>query len=187
MMKSPPLSMRRAAVLLVGSLSLLAAGCVTPSERGDAVSKPLLASSSDTSSAPRATGSNFGVRYIFAKTFVHDLDAMAAFYERVLGVIPNNRHQSKMFGRAIDEITFQASYPGGPALTLIKYMDSTGPTAGEAVQGFVTDDLEGLVARAIAAGGTVPEPIREIPGFGIKVAFVLDPEGHVNEVIQMLP
>jgi len=91
-----------------------------------------------------------------------------------------------MFGREIDEITYQSSYPGGPALTLIKYLDSAGPTAGEAVQGFMTDDLEAVVARALANGGSVPEPIRPVPGFGIKVAFVLDPEGHLNEVIEML-
>lgn len=134
---------------------------------------------------PRPTGTNLGITYLFAKTFVHDLDAMAAFYENVLGLIPFGRHQDEMFGRKIDEITYQSSYPGGPALTLIKYLDSTGPVAGEAVQGFMSDDLEALVARALAHGGSVPEPIKDVPGFGLKVVFVLDPEGHVNEVIQM--
>lgn len=135
---------------------------------------------------PRPSGSNLGMTYIFAKTFVHDLDAMASFYENVFGLVPFGRHQDAMFGRKIDEITFQASYPGGPALTLIKYLDSTGPQAGEAVQGFMTQDLEAVVERALALGGSVPDPIREVPDFGLKVAFVLDPEGHVNEVIQML-
>jgi predicted enzyme related to lactoylglutathione lyase len=133
----------------------------------------------------RPTGSNLGMTYIFAKTFVHDLDAMANFYQNVLGLIPNNRHQDQMFGRPIDEITFQASYSGGPALTLIKYLDSDGPLAGEAVQGFMTDDLEAVVERTLAHGGSVPEPIRDIPEFGLKVAFIIDPEGHINEVIQM--
>lgn len=136
-------------------------------------------------SDPRPSGSNLGMTYIFAKTFVHDLDAMASFYENVLGLIPFNRHQDVMFGRKVDEITFQSSYPGGPALTLIKYMDSTGPMAGEAVQGFMSDNLEALVERALAHGGSVPDPIREIPQFGIRVVFVLDPEGHLNECIQM--
>jgi predicted enzyme related to lactoylglutathione lyase len=137
-------------------------------------------------SDPRPSGSNLGMTYIFAKTFVHDLDAMAQFYEAVFGLIPFGRHQDMMFGRAIDEITYQASYPGGPALTLISYCDSSLPLAGEAVQGFMTADLEAVVARAIELGGSVPEPIREVPGFNLRVAFVLDPEGHVNEVIQML-
>ncbi|WP_395332023.1 VOC family protein [Novosphingobium sp. BL-8H] len=134
----------------------------------------------------RPTGSLLGMTYMFAKTFVHDLEAMGKFYETVLGLVPFARHQDEMFGRKIDEIMYQASYPGGPALTLIKYVDSTGPQVGEAVQGFVATDLEGVVERALANGGTVPGPIREIPEYGIKVVFVLDPEGHINEVIQML-
>ena len=134
---------------------------------------------------PRPTGTGLGMTYIFAKTFVHDLDAMASFYENVFGLVPFGRHQDEMLGRKIDEVTYQASYPGGLALTLIKYLDSTAPTAGEAVQGFMSDNLEALVERALAHGGSVPDPIREVPGFGLKVVFVLDPEGHVNEVIQM--
>jgi predicted enzyme related to lactoylglutathione lyase len=137
-------------------------------------------------SDPRPFGTTRATQYGFAKTFVHDLDAMASFYEEVLGLIPFNRHQDVMLGRQIDEITYQSTYQGGPALTLIKYMDSKGPQAGEAVQGFITEDLEALVERAKRAGGAVPEPIRTIADFGIKVAFVLDPEGHVNEVVQML-
>lgn len=134
----------------------------------------------------RPTGSNHGMTYVFSKTFVRDLDAMARFYESVLGLIPFNRHKDKMFGREIDEITYQASYPGGPALTLISYTDGNAPAAGEAVQGFITQDLEAACARAIAAGGSVPEPIRTVPEFGIKVAFIIDPEGRINEVIEML-
>jgi predicted enzyme related to lactoylglutathione lyase len=82
-------------------------------------------------------------------------------------------------------VTYQSSYPGGPALTLIKYLDSTAPTAGEAVQGFMSDDLEALIERALAHGGSVPDPIKDVPEFNLRVTFVLDPEGHVNEVIQM--
>jgi predicted enzyme related to lactoylglutathione lyase len=71
-------------------------------------------------------------------------------------------------------------------LTLIKYMDSLGPALGEAVQGFTTTDIEALVRRAQSMGGSLPEPIRHIEALRIKVAFVVDPEGHVNEVVQML-
>ncbi|WP_380879244.1 hypothetical protein ACFB49_21170 [Sphingomonas sp. DBB INV C78] len=135
---------------------------------------------------PRPFGTTRATQYSFAKTFVHDLDAMAKFYEEVFGLIPFGRHQDVMFGRAIDEITFQSTYQGGPALTLIQYLDSAGPSAGEAVQGYVTEDLDALVDRARKAGGTIPEPIREISEFSIRVGFVLDPEGHVNEVVQMM-
>jgi predicted enzyme related to lactoylglutathione lyase len=124
--------------------------------------------------------------YVFAKTFVADLDAMGRFYAEVFGLVENNRHTDVMFGRPISEITYKASAPrqtGG--LTLISYLDGNPPAAGEAVQGFVTHDIEALCERALAAGGSLPEPIREIAQFGIKVAFVIDPEGHINEVIEM--
>lgn len=135
---------------------------------------------------PRPAGSNFGMTYMFAKTFVADLAAMARFYEAVLGLIPFARHQDMMLGRPISEIMYQASYPGGPAFTMISYTDGNPPPPGEAVQGFVATDLAATCERAIAHGGTVPQPIREVPEYGIKVAFILDPEGHVIEAIEMI-
>jgi len=134
---------------------------------------------------PRPTGSNHGMTYMFAKTFVRDLEAMGKFYEAVLGVIPMFRHSDDMLGRPIEEIGYMASYPGGPALTLITYTDGNPPEVGEAVQGFTTDNLAAACERALSHGGTVPQPIREIPEFGIKVAFILDPEGHIIEVVEM--
>jgi predicted enzyme related to lactoylglutathione lyase len=134
----------------------------------------------------RPHGATRDALYGFSKVFVHDLDAMARFYEEVFGLVPFNRHQDTMLGREIDEITYQATSAGGASLTLIKYMDSIGPVIGEAVQGFTTTDIEALVRRAQAMGGSLPEPIRHIEAFHIKVAFVEDPEGHVNEVVQML-
>lgn len=133
----------------------------------------------------RPSGATRDAQYGFSKIFVHDLDAMAAFYEEVFGLIPFGRHQDEMFGRKIDEITYQATYPGGSSLTLIKYLDSKKPLAGESVQGFSTTDIQALVRRAQAAGGRIPEPIRRIEAFKLDVVFILDPEGHVNEVVQL--
>jgi len=133
----------------------------------------------------RPHGFTRDAQYGFSKVFVHDLDAMAAFYEEVFGLVRFNRHQDVMFGREIDEISFQATSAGGGSLTLISYLDSKGPTAGESVQGFTTSDIDALVARAEKAGGKLAEPIRRIDEFALRVAFVLDPEGHVNEVVQL--
>ncbi len=135
----------------------------------------------------RPSGTTRDAQYGFSKVFVHDLDGMAAFYQEVFGFIPFMRHKDIMLGRQIDEITYQATYPGGSSLTLIKYSDSTRPTAGESVQGFTTSDIEALVKRAKAAGGSLPEPIRRMDDMKLSVAFVLDPEGHVNEVVQLDP
>ena len=136
-------------------------------------------------SDPRPHGFTRDAQYGFSKVFVHDLDGMATFYEEVFGLVPFNRHKDVMLGREIDEITYQATAPSGGSLTLIHYIDSTRPASGESVQGFTTTDIEALVKRAKAAGGHIPEPIRQIEQFGIRVVFVLDPEGHVNEVVQM--
>lgn len=133
----------------------------------------------------RPYGNTRGMQYVFSKVFVHDLDAMARFYEEVFGLIPFNRHCDDMLGRQIDEITYQSTMEGGPALTLIKYLDSTGPVAGESVQGFITADIDALVERAKAADGKVPEAVRRIEEFGLRVVFVLDPEGHINEIVQL--
>lgn len=122
---------------------------------------------------------------VFCKVFVHDLAAMAAFYEEVFGLVRIFEHSDDMMGRAISEISFGAGYPGGTELTLIHYHDSVGPIAGESVVGFTTTDLDTCMARARAAGGTVHEPIKRLDQFGITVAFVMDPEGHVNEVVQL--
>jgi predicted enzyme related to lactoylglutathione lyase len=133
----------------------------------------------------RPSGATSDAQYVFSKIFVHDLDEMASFYEAVFGLVRFNRHQDQMLGRAIDEISYQSTYPGGSALTLIKYMDSRGPSNGESVQGFTTTDINALVERAKAAGGTIPEVVRRIEEFGLHVVFVLDPEGHINEVVQL--
>ena len=133
----------------------------------------------------RPHGATRDAQYGFSKVFVHDLDGMAAFYEEVFGLVRFNRHQDVMFGRKIDEISFQATSPGGGALTLIRFLDSTAPIAGDSVQGFTTTDIEALMQRAKEAGGRIPDPLRRIEEFDLQVVFVLDPEGHVNEVVQM--
>ena len=133
----------------------------------------------------RAFGVTKDAMPVFCKVFVHDLPAMAAFNEEVFGLVRIFEHSDEMMGRMISEISYGAGYPGGTELTLIHYHDSLAPMAGESVIGFTTTNLDSCVARAKAAGGTVHEPIKRIDQFGITVAFIMDPEGHVNEVVQL--
>lgn len=133
----------------------------------------------------RPFGATKDAQFGFSKVFVHDLSAMDAFYKEVFGLVELFRHDDAIMGRPISEIGYQATYQGGPSLTLMTYLDSSGPLAGESVQGFTTNDIDALVARALAAGGTLPEPVRRVEDFHLSVAFVLDPEGHVNEVVQL--
>lgn len=134
---------------------------------------------------PRRFGVTKDAMPVFCKVFVHDLPAMADFYEEVFGLVRIFEHSDDMMGRMISEISFGAGYPGGTELTLIHYHDLTAPIAGELVVGFTTTDLNACILRAKAAGGRVHEPIKRLDQFGITVAFIMDPEGHVNEVVEL--
>ena len=52
---------------------------------------------------------------------------------------------------------------------------------------YVLADTIADIERAKAAGGRLPEPNRRMDDMKLSVAFVLDPEGHVNEVVQLDP
>jgi len=54
------------------------------------------------------------------------------------------------------------------------------------IQGFITDDLEAFVERALTAGGAVVDAPWDSVEHGVKVAFVTDVEGHLIEVVQMI-
>lgn len=123
--------------------------------------------------------------FSFTKLLVNDLEATHAFYSSVCGLVEQFRYQSDIEGRAISEICYAPTSPGGGALALLKYLD--GPAAGsdELILGFTTDDLEAFIARAEAAGGSVAEPPRDMADLNMRVAFVKDCEGHLIEVVQM--
>jgi predicted enzyme related to lactoylglutathione lyase len=128
--------------------------------------------------------SHFG----FCKLVVDDLERSADFYRRVFGLADWKRvshDNSATTGGPIDEITFRSTAAGGPSLTLIKLVDRAPPQSGEAIMGFLTSDLEALLDRAAAAGGSIATPLRDMPDHGVKVAFVKDPEGHLLEVVEL--
>jgi predicted enzyme related to lactoylglutathione lyase len=122
----------------------------------------------------------------FTKLQVADLANCAAFYTRVAGLTEQTRVSTDNGGRRLSEIIFNATTPGGASFVLIHYHDSPKPVVGESILGFQTRDLDGFVARAIEAGGSVVREAWEMPEMKIRVAFVADPEGHVIELVQPL-
>ncbi len=48
------------------------------------------------------------------------------------------------------------------------------------------DDADAYAARAEELGGKSMGPAQEVPGFGIKVGGLIDPEGNIIGVIQSL-
>ena len=111
---------------------------------------------------------------------------MAAFYGEVYGLNPFDRIQSSIGDEPIDEIMLGTTDAHTDGVILLKYTERKPPENGEIILGFLTDDLEGVYERVLAAGGGIHAPIKDEPDTPYKVGFVKDPEGHLAEVVQML-
>ena len=127
--------------------------------------------------------------HAFTKLIVHDLERLAAFYREVYGLHAVNRLRGEsIVGEEIDEIMLspdpRAAYG---SLVLLRYLERGPSPNGELILGFTTDDLPALLDRVRKAGGRIHAPIREMPEHGLRVAFATDPEGHLAELVQMLP
>jgi predicted enzyme related to lactoylglutathione lyase len=123
----------------------------------------------------------------FTKLLVADLEKSAAFYTQVFGLKETTRIQSDIRGRPLEEILFNPTGDGAATFVLLKYLDATAAAADEVILGFITPDLDALIERALSAGGSIERDPLDYPDLGVKVAFVADIEGHLIEVVQMLP
>lgn len=124
--------------------------------------------------------------YAFTKLVVHDLEKMAAFYGEVYGLNQFDRLQSSIGDEPIDEIMLGTTDAQTGGMILFKFLGRKAPKNGEIILGFMTDDIEALYERVLAAGGGIQAPIKDEPDTPYKVGFVVDPEGHLAEVVQML-
>jgi len=124
--------------------------------------------------------------FMFTKLLVSDLDTATTFYASVVGLVEMQRVEAVIDGRPVTEVVYMPTYPGGPMFILAHFHDAVAPSNSELIMGFASQDLDGFVARAEKAGGKVIEAARELPGAGMRVAFVADTEGHVLQVTQML-
>ena len=126
--------------------------------------------------------------FAFTKLVVDDVDAMADYYCTVFGLHRGTRDQfdNGVGGEPIDEValTAKAGDKYG-ALTLLKFMKRPAVKEDETILGFTTPDLAALLDRVERAGGTRLGPIKEHADHGIHVAFVRDPEGHINELVEL--
>ena len=124
--------------------------------------------------------------FAFTKLVVADLEASAAFYTQVFDLQEQRRVKDDIGGRAIEEILYEATAPGGAAFVLLHFADTPEPSAGSVIAGFLTDEIDDVFARAVAAGATVLEPAHDAPEHGVRVGFLADPDGHLLEICQML-
>lgn len=126
-------------------------------------------------------------QFAFTKLVVADLEAMHEFYTTVFGLRELNRVEAAINDRPIREIMYHPTSEGGAPLVLFHFDGTDTPVNEEAILGFMSDDLDALVANAVAHGGRLVEEPHDMAEHGIRVGFVTDPEGHLLELIEMLP
>lgn len=127
--------------------------------------------------------------YGFTKIVVDDLDRMAAFYQQVFGYRQLQRVHSAVAGEPIEEIILVQGEGWGQSLPLIvwKWSQRSAPAGSDAILGYQSGDVDALVARVVAAGGTVVDAPHDMPEHGVRVAFARDPDGRYLELVQPLP
>lgn len=119
----------------------------------------------------------------YTKLIVDDLERMAVFYRNVCNLEEDFRIDSSMDGRPMTEIVFKPAAVGGSGLVIMRYLDGSRPTHGQAVLVFFTEDMDAFLTRVEQHGGELRER-REIPGQKGEVAFWNDPEGNLVEVLR---
>lgn len=125
--------------------------------------------------------------FAFTKIIVADLAAMERFYVDGLGLGVVNRISVDEAGWALDETILSVGPAPGTHLNLLQYRNAPAPAPGEAVVGLSVEDIEGVVATAVAAGGAIKVPVQDVPGMALRLAYVTDPEGHTIELIEPAP
>ena len=131
---------------------------------------------------------NFETLFGFTKIIVDDLDRIAAFYEQTMGFRQFQRVHSSVAGEPMEEIILVHGEGMGQSVPLVvwKWLNRPAPTASDVILGFQTKDVDALVAKVAAAGGSVVEAPREDAEHGVRVAFVKDPDGRLLELVQLL-
>ena len=127
------------------------------------------------SAAPSAT-------FAFTKLIVRDLDGAVGFYARVLGLtvaqtVENDDMMEKILGKPGQQ--------SGANLILYHHKDGRALSLGDAhgPVGFYVRDVDAAFAHALTEGATAH---REPFDAGtLRVAFILDPEGHEIELVSV--
>jgi catechol 2,3-dioxygenase-like lactoylglutathione lyase family enzyme len=116
------------------------------------------------------------VEHFHAHFYAADVDALRAWYV-------------KHFGAAMPTTT-NANATGVPGISFSfrKTDAAQAPTKGRSLDhiGFEVKDLEAFCKKLAADGVTFEGPVRDVPGIGLKIAFLIDPAGTRIELTQGL-
>ena len=120
-------------------------------------------------------------RMVFVKLIVSDLPAMIDFYKGAFGLA----HTRSIEMPGLEEAILQR--PGddrGPSLILYHHTDKRALDLGTAHGpiGLAVTDVDAAFRHAVALGGTPHREPFDVPG--MRIAFVLDPEGHEIEMVR---
>lgn len=138
---------------------------------------------SETQTAPAQTASPaVSARFGFVKFVVHDLAAMRGFYERAFGLAVSQTIDLP----DITELVMRR--PGeDTGFALILYWPKAGGDVAVGTAhgplGLFVRDVDAAYAHAVQEGATPHREPWDTPG--MRVAFVLDPEGRELELISM--
>lgn len=126
--------------------------------------------------------------FSFTKILVGDLPAAQSFYTQVLGLEVAGHIDWGEGENLMNEVILKTAgaQPTSPHFILINYPNRACPAPGEATTGFVVNDLDATLVKAIAAGGTVEIPAMDLPEHRLRVACIFDPQGHRVELLQNL-
>lgn len=125
--------------------------------------------------APSAT-------FAFTKVIVRDLEGAVDFYGRVLGL---DVAQVIEMDDLAERILAKPGQKGGANLILYQHKDGRALTLGDAhgPVGFYVRDVDAVYAHALAQGARGHRA--PFDSGALRVAFILDPEGHEIELVSV--
>ena len=137
---------------------------------------------SETVAAPAASTTAPSARFGFVKFVVADLEAMRGFYERAFGLAVSQTIDQPDF---MELILRRPGEETGFSLILFWYRNGPPISAGTAhgPLGLFVRDVDVAYAHAVQQGATAHREPYDTPG--MRVGFVLDPEGRELELISM--
>lgn len=121
-------------------------------------------------------------RLAFFKLNVADMDPALAFWREAFGFTVAMTFDEPHFLEHVLDLPGQEA---GPSLMLVAWKDEreTGVGHGHGPVGFMTDDIETVRGKAIAAGATALGDIFEAAG--VRIAMLASPQGHEIELVQL--
>ena len=126
--------------------------------------------------------------FSFTKIIVKDLAAAERFYTELFGLEVVGYLNLGEGEELMNEVILKTAgaQPPAPNFILVSYSNQPSPATGEATTGFVVDDIDATLDKAVATGGTVEVPATDVPEHGLRAAYMIDPQGHRVELLQML-